>query len=154
MKIVFAVIAVVVTMVATIKLVGNYKQHEEWEQSRNTTTICVADNDTLWDIAEMYKPSWMDTREYIHEVKTLNHKSSSSVYAGEMLTVYTMSTAIADSRYTMYGYYDNGIVVTEDGNAWSYDAQLGNNTSVIVVLSDNTTPNDIYDDVIINILED
>lgn len=159
LKVALTVIATAVTLVAVVKLVGDHKQQNEWEQSRGTTTVYVSQGETLWCIAEEYKPSWMDTREYIQEVKTLNGMSSSTVYAGDRLTVYTETavatntTAIAGSRYTLYGYYNDGMVITEDGQSWIYDTQL-DSTPVVVVFDDNSTPNDIYDDVIINILED
>ena len=159
MKTALIAMAAIVTLVATIKLVGDHKRHTEWEQSRGVATVYVAPNDTLWDIAEEYKPSWMDTREYICEIKTLNGKSSSMVYEGERLTVYvnTVATTITTNtvgHYTLYGhYYNDGVIVTEDGNAWVYDTQLNENTDVLVVFSNNGTLDNICDDIIINIWE-
>lgn len=96
-KVIAAVIALatVVTIIACIKSVTNYKEmSEQWYNARTTTTITIAPNKTLWSIAEQYKPSWMDTREYIHEVKTLNNMDTSFLDVGQTLEIYTMPSII------------------------------------------------------------
>lgn len=82
-----------VTIVVAIFAVGyrvgadNMRQ-TQWEEHREVITVTVYYGDTLWDIAEKYKPSWMSTQEYCSELKTLNGKSTSTIYAGEQIKVY------------------------------------------------------------------
>lgn len=86
----FAVVLVlVVCIVAFGGIVANsYAQKSAWEQNREVTTILVAPNDTLYDIAEEYKPSWMDTREYVYEIKVLNGMTTSDIYVGDTIDIY------------------------------------------------------------------
>lgn len=44
---------------------------------------------TLWDLAEEYKGEDEDIRQWIYEVKKLNNRQSSSLYAGETLLVFS-----------------------------------------------------------------
>ena len=83
------VIAVVITsLVALYSITQSHAQHNEWVETRTTTTVRVVPNETLWQIAETYKPSWMDTREYIHEVKELNNLSDTYLYVGDEIKIY------------------------------------------------------------------
>jgi LysM repeat protein len=83
------VIAVVLTsLVALWSVVQNHTIHNEWVETRTTTTVRVAPNETLWQIAETYKPSWMDTREYIYEIKELNNLSDTYLYVGDEIQIY------------------------------------------------------------------
>lgn len=66
-----------------------------------------------------------------------------------------------DTRYTAYGrYYTDGTVITNDGNEWGYSADtIANitpydNMPVWVGFSDNATPNDITDDIILGLVYD
>jgi LysM repeat protein len=49
-------------------------------------TVRVETGDTLWDIAKEYNPNG-DIREFIYEIKELNHLEGSMIYAGEELKV-------------------------------------------------------------------
>lgn len=83
------VIAVVITsIVALWSVVQSHAQHNEWVETRTIETVRVAPNQTMWQIAEHYKPSWMDTREYIYEVKTLNGMNDTYLYVGDEIQVY------------------------------------------------------------------
>jgi hypothetical protein len=146
------VVAVVIaSLVAICSVVNSHAQHNEWVETRTVETIRVAPNETMWQIAEQYKPDFMDTREYIYEVKTLNNMSDTYLYVGDKLLVYTDNNI---THYTMSGVYQDGTIVTNDGNEWYCDAEFNDNTSVVVTFSDNNTPNNIYDDAIINITKE
>jgi LysM repeat protein len=83
------VIAVVITsLVVLYSVVQDHAIHNEWVESRTIETIRVAPNETMWQIAEEYKPSWMDTREYIYEVKELNNLSDTYLYVGDEIQIY------------------------------------------------------------------
>lgn len=55
--------------------------------------------------------------------------------------------------YTTCGrYYTDGTIVTADGNVWNYHTDaICANEAVEVVFDDNGTPDNIYDDVILEI---
>ena len=91
MKKIAVVLVLVVGIIAFGGIVANsYAQQSTWEQSREVTTILVAPNDTLYDIANEYRPSWMDVREYIYEVKVLNNMDNSDIYVGDAIKVYVI----------------------------------------------------------------
>jgi hypothetical protein len=52
-------------------------------------------------------------------------------------------------------YYLDGTIITADGNAWGFDtdAFCDDDTYVQVIFDDNGTPNNIYDDIILNVTE-
>lgn len=52
------------------------------------TSICVQKNDTLWNIAERYRPRNCDNVSYINELKTINHMTSDTLYAGQNIIIY------------------------------------------------------------------
>lgn len=63
--------------------------------------------------------------------------------------------------YTTTGrYYTNGTVITSDGNEWSYDTDTisnkpsYNNEPVHIAFSDNGTPDNVYDDIILGLVLD
>ena len=65
------------------------------------------------------------------------------------------------SAYTTYGrYYIDGTVITDDGNEWSYSTDTISNQTptdnmpVWVGFSDNGTPNNITDDIILGLVYD
>ena len=56
-------------------------------------------------------------------------------------------------NYAMPGYYfDNGTVITDDGNMWGYQKEI-HNCPVHVIFNDNGTADNIYDDIIIDLIE-
>ena len=79
---------VLVSILALCSVVQSHAQHNEWVETRTIETVRVAPNQTLWQFAEEYKPDFMDTREYIYEVKELNNLSDSYLYVGDELQVY------------------------------------------------------------------
>ena len=146
-KMIALVIAVLITfsVVAGANAISkNNSVRDEWYETRAVTTITVAPNKTLWSIAEEYKPSWMDTREYIHEVKTLNNMTTSFLDVGQALQVY-----IECKEYTAQGWCMDGIITTVDGNEWLCDTTT--NGCAYVTFDDNGTTDNIYDDIIVEI---
>jgi hypothetical protein len=55
----------------------------EWEEDIHH----VKQGETLWYIATDYCPKNVDKREWIAEVKTLNHMENNTLRAGDFLTV-------------------------------------------------------------------
>lgn len=50
-------------------------------------SIVVERGDTLWKIAEQFRPDGMDIREYIYLVKQANHLRTSALSSGTVLTL-------------------------------------------------------------------
>ena len=57
---------------------------DEPEQNRQ---VVVQAGDTLWEIAEEYKPQQMDTRKFMNRIKKANHMSSGAVYENQTLSI-------------------------------------------------------------------
>lgn len=87
MKKIIVLVLAVLTIIS-IKAYNDKKVRTEWEENRVVNTIVVSSGDDLWSIAEQHKPSWMDAREYIYEIKELNNMFTSYIYAGEQLLIY------------------------------------------------------------------
>lgn len=67
--------------------------------SRYYTNIEVQKGDSLWSIAKCYnKNSGIEIREYIREVKEINHLVSDDIDAGDCLTVIYFSETPAIPR--------------------------------------------------------
>lgn len=96
LKKIIAVALALATVIVLVFCISNIHEkkviRDQWYDARFTTTITVKPNKTLWSIAEEYKPSWMDTREYIHEIKALNNMTTSSIDIGQLLVIYTTNT--------------------------------------------------------------
>lgn len=57
------------------------------------------------------------------------------------------------SNYVAQGnYYSDGTVITNDGNIWDYQTEMSNG-NVHVVFNDNGTTNNIYDDIIVDLIK-
>lgn len=56
-------------------------------QPRSFFEIGVYSGDTLWDIAETYKPSGGDIRNFIREIRRLNSLDSETIYPGQILII-------------------------------------------------------------------
>ena len=86
-------ITIITTIIIIIFTIGyiigkNKATNEIWENNRHTETIVVKSGDTLWSIAEEYKPNNVDVREYIHDIKKLNKMSDSAIHGGDTILVY------------------------------------------------------------------
>ena len=49
--------------------------------------ITIRENDTLWSIAEQYKPESYSIDRYIKELRELNHLQSNQIYSGNKLII-------------------------------------------------------------------
>lgn len=87
-KINVIVITIIVSIFACGYAIGRDKaENKVWHDNRTTQTVVVKSGDTLWDIAEQYKPDNIDIREYIYDIKTLNNISS-TIHEGDTILVY------------------------------------------------------------------
>lgn len=60
-------------------------QTKEKEGSKNKMEFVVRAGDSLWNIAEHYKPKNTDTRKYIYELMQLNGLTDTSIYVNQVL---------------------------------------------------------------------
>lgn len=68
-----------------IMMILNFINVPEYEETYQKIIVC--EDDTLWDIAEKYKKTSQDIREYIYEIKKLNNMESAAIYEGQELTI-------------------------------------------------------------------
>lgn len=85
-------IAVVAILVTSIFLCGyaigkNKAEKDLWYNNRTTQVITVHYGDTLWSIAEEYKPDDVYILEYIEDIKQLNNITS-DIHGGDTILVY------------------------------------------------------------------
>lgn len=137
------VFLVICTLTASVLLVINHR-YTEWYEDRHIADITVTSGDTLDAFGYQYKPEWMDVREYREYILDLNNLTSSDLYVGQTLKLYVVGT-----EYTAEGHCADNTITTVDGNIWTYyDAPNG---CVSITFNDNATPNDIYDDIIVDV---
>ena len=51
------------------------------------TSYSVEPGDTLWAIAKLHAPASIDIREFIHDIKAMNHLESSNLHVGQLLQI-------------------------------------------------------------------
>jgi hypothetical protein len=57
-------------------------------QEKLFTSIEVSDGDTLWSLADQYMtPGYHSRREFIREVRELNHLTGSTIWSGSQLYI-------------------------------------------------------------------
>lgn len=63
--------------------------HAEGKASKEYKYISyeIKRNDTLWNIASLYKPSYETIPSYINEIKTINNMQSNLIRTGETIIV-------------------------------------------------------------------
>lgn len=83
------VIAIVLIMACFMGIIWlRFSDAKAWKSEASVIQIFVKKGDTLWGIAEKYKPREVGIREYIREVKDLNEMNSSTLIAGEVIEVF------------------------------------------------------------------
>ncbi len=55
--------------------------------AQNGRELTVKSGDTLWTIAQEYKPSGKDMRQFVREISQLNNIDDASIYCGQKLVV-------------------------------------------------------------------
>lgn len=81
-KIILAVCALTVT----VGLIYAAHGHPS-ERDCRIETVTVRPGQTLWDIATDNSPDGMSKQRYIFEIKKLNGRTSSDLYAGERIKI-------------------------------------------------------------------
>lgn len=88
-KINIIAITIIVSIFACGYAVGRDKAEDKvWHDNRTTQTVVVKSGDTLWDIAEEYKPNNVYILEYIDDIKQLNGITNSTIHEGDTILVY------------------------------------------------------------------
>ena len=79
-------VMIVFTIIMSSSLKTNAR--ENTNNKKIYTSISIQSGDTLWDIAEEYKPDEMSCKEYIKEIKEINSLSSDNIHSGNYLMIY------------------------------------------------------------------
>jgi len=64
--------------------------HRDKFEVVETFSYVVSENQTLWDIANEYKPDGMDIREYVYELRKANDLDDAIIYPNQELTILRM----------------------------------------------------------------
>lgn len=80
-------IAIMVTVICTFAMTSSAKQ--EHNMYKYYTSVEVQAGDSLWSIAQEYADidAYHSYRDYISEVKQINHLTGEDIHAGQYLTV-------------------------------------------------------------------
>ena len=80
-----------VTLIFTIILTNSLKTSANENRSsseRLYSSIMINDGDTLWSIAEEYKPADVSVKDYIKSLKSINGIASDNIQSGNHLIIY------------------------------------------------------------------
>ena len=84
-KFIKSTLILIIILVSIIILVNTIINKTEYAEKYKT--IYISEDETLWSIAEEYKKTNQDIREYIYEIKKLNNMESATIYEGQELTI-------------------------------------------------------------------
>ena len=74
--------------IVTCIFVMNSNAKEEHETYKYYTSIQIQEGDSLWEIAQEYGAlAHIDSRDYIAEVKEINHLQGDEIHSGQYLTI-------------------------------------------------------------------
>lgn len=93
MKRLLFICAILFVLLIGCKVNHDNKLKAEWEHNREVITVVVHNGDTLWDITNEYRPTWMTADEYMYDIKQLNDMTTSNLCVGDRLKVYVMGGA-------------------------------------------------------------
>lgn len=79
-------VMIIFTVIMSSSLKTNAKENPN--NKKIYTSIIINSGDTLWDIANEYKPDDMSSKEYIKEIKEINSLSSDNIHSGNYLMIY------------------------------------------------------------------
>lgn len=143
-KVPIIIIVLFAVMAVGFKMNHDSKLRAEWESSRKVITVIVKNGDTLDEFGYVYKPDWMDVREYREEIKELNGLQNSTLQVGQGIQLY-----VCTKEYTKQGLCLEELIITADGNEWCYTSGISG--CVAITFNDNGTANNICDDIIVKV---
>lgn len=77
----------VVVSICTFAFVTTSNAKEDHTMYKYYTSIEIQDGDSLWGIAEKYNIPYSDRKQYIAEVRQINHIQGEDIHAGNYLTI-------------------------------------------------------------------
>lgn len=81
-------VILVSVMILSVTLKADAKENQD-NKEKYYTSIIIEEGDTLWSIAEEYKPDEnMTVSKYIKDLKRMNNMDTDTIHAGNYLTIY------------------------------------------------------------------
>lgn len=90
-KIYFMSLILTIMLVLIIVLSNSLKTNATENRDRSNriyTSILIEEGDTLWSIAQEYKPADVSTQDYIDTLKSINVMKSDNIHSGNYLMIY------------------------------------------------------------------
>lgn len=81
---VFCVVSIMLVMLCMMMFSITPKSQETYE---NNLRHSVSYGDTLWSIANEYKPCDVSTGEFVYEIKEINNMTTSNINVGDLLII-------------------------------------------------------------------
>lgn len=139
-------------------------KHTKWLKALYNDIVEYRQSQTHWlikliSIISIAVLVWIGTSTIEVACKNLEPNPTYSTY--NFWALFFNEDESETTTYTTYGrYYTDGTVITDDGNEWSYSTDTISNQTptdnmpVWVGFSDNGTPNNITDDIILGLVYD
>jgi nucleoid-associated protein YgaU len=80
-------LGLVLTALATVGLGLLAEKNPDARASGQDRTIVIQDGDTLWGIAERFASPDIDRRQWIFQVRRMNHLEDATIYPGMVLRI-------------------------------------------------------------------
>ena len=87
-KLFTAILVLLMVAVVGVKAYSDNNKQTEWESTRSIIIVSVPQGVGIDHFGSMYKPSWMDIREYRYQVMELNEMDNAMLYEGQQLKIY------------------------------------------------------------------
>lgn len=82
-------IVLFVFLITSFTLKADAKENISISGEKYYKSIIIEKGDTLWSIAEEYKPEHgVSTKKYVNDLKRMNNISNDTIHEGNYLTVY------------------------------------------------------------------
>ncbi len=75
------------TVIFWLAVCGVFKMNLTEASGSDAITVTVSSGDTLWSLAEKYKPEDKDTREFVRKIASFNEMDGLMIYVGQTVKI-------------------------------------------------------------------